>query len=462
MKILFFYVLLMAIFSCESSEYTSDPVPDKPTISLRLELLPQSLDIIRETPEGPERMIYLQISTTHSEFPKKLTLHYDIAGKAYERELIDAPEQLTTAMNTAWIPASATSFSYTLSADGRPSLLTGTAAVTKAQEEVVIPMSAATTKAQLTNLVLRGTNYYPRYNSWGNMWKQQTAEQFEAEFAEMQALHINTIRTFYIGQVPETHFEGGLAKPETIQKANQLFETADRHHMKVLMCMGGRDFDDTNLSDWKRYIRTNVEPFIYDGRVLLWDLINEPGGNEGPASTAELSNWMKEMYAFITHMDINHLHTVGLTWQFDQLHGLGIKPEVEQYHDYSGAVGVSGDPDERSILNDLLRYHQLVEGRPLIIGEFGISSNNTDRIPSSEAYQLNRYEWIVEGVEAAIQQDVNVIGIFNWCAFHFPNVGDPFEQAFGVINEDGSLKPAGTFLKETYARWKQNHPAPWD
>jgi len=216
----------------------------------------------------------------------------------------------------------------------------------------------------------------------------------------------------------------------------------------------------------RRFFRTGVEPFIYDGRILMWDLINEPGGSDGPRATPELGRWIQEMWAYLAGLDAQHLATVGLCWQFDQLRDLGVTPPVGQYHNYSGAVGVQppGNAPIRNVADDLRSISKQIDNRPLVIGEFGYASvPDIMRKDAAEARQEEITRWVLEGAEAAARSGVNLVGLANWCAFHFlPDWMGRGEQSFGVIRLDGTLKPAGVTLRDTYARWRSRRRAPWE
>ena len=56
-----------------------------------------------------------------------------------------------------------------------------------------------------------------------------------------------------------------------------------------------------------------------------------------------------------------------------------------------------------------------------------------------------------------------MLGMFPWTAFDFPGFGGSTGQGeFGLIREDGSVKPAGEYLGAEYAKIKQSRPAQWD
>jgi|GEM_PF-1058044 len=431
---------------------------------ITLNILPQDTDIIRVTPTGRQRMVYYNLSAASNADLLGLTALISKGSFTAERKVIDPAHTDTTMMNIMWIPDNITTGIAVKLLDAvGDTVLQQTVSLVTAGVEVVIPMSAAVKKEALQPLMVRGTNYLPRYHPFVYMWTGATRAVFESEFPEMDSLNINAIRTFYNITLGASNFPGLTIKPSCIALVNDMYDVADAHHIKTVMCLG-KPLETEDINDSKRFMQSGIEPFLYDGRVLMWDLVNEPGGASGPQATPALASWMQTMYAYVTALDTNHIHTIGLTWQFDQEHNLGIYPAVEQYHQYSGTVGLPTYPGERNVRDDLLYFNTVNAGHPMMIGEFGISSNPSTEYPAgSLANQLQIYTWVFDGVNAAVPLGANVVGAFNWCAFTYPTLSwTPFEQGFGVINDDGSLKPAGTLMRNTYATWKASAPAPWE
>ena len=69
-----------------------------------------------------------------------------------------------------------------------------------------------------------------------------------------------------------------------------------------------------------------------DGRVLLWDLMNEPESDE--KWTDATRAYLKAALPAMKTLDPLHLTTIGLTWRVDRLEQVGM-PDVMQYHEYA-------------------------------------------------------------------------------------------------------------------------------
>lgn len=446
---------------------------------MELSVFPQSMDVVRETPSGQkERMVYFSVQIPDRKGMTGVTLQVQTPAGLVTRELIDIDQSIFERYDTVWIQEPL-SDSYPARMYDKYGyvLWDGTLDVKPAEKTTVIPFSAIETPSKLGNLTLRGINYYPRENPWMGTWVSTSEQRFNEEMQEIHTkLNANAVRTFYMPNYPELHYIGMNFTPATIEKMNGLLRAVDNNDMKMLMCLMGGSMDLEDLNDSARYIRTGVEPFIYDGRVLMWDLINEPGGADGPQKPP-YRTFVPAMYKWLTTVDTNHESQVGLTWQFDQLISLGVNPPIGQYHDYGWAIGIPGDNTHQNLTQYLDKTRNVGEGildineqihTPVIIGEFGANAigeheDGKDHEGNYVTYEYQEavYYGVISGAEWASENGGRITGIFPWCAFDFINAGID-EKYFGVIKTDGSLTPTGEYLLETYNKWAKEHPAPWD
>ncbi len=338
--------------------------------------------------------------------------------------------------------------------------------VSEPDKVVAIPKSKIIKSIKPLNI--RGTNYLPRMYPWPGLYRQASSITFEDDFSLLKSLNVNTIRTFLFFDPDNQNDTGaeyglyrkdGSATAKTQKLLSDILSMADKYNIKVVLNVGSLPpLED--ISTARRMYKTALGPFINDGRILMFDVMNEPGGNDGPKANATLSNWLQHMYEYSRKIMPNHLLTVGLCWQFDQLWDLGIYPDVAQYHDYSGAIGIQpkNKPEVRTISGDLARNKKFIGNRPLLIGEFGISTEVSEPRGVDEAKQKAIYQGIFDGAE-----DQKIIGVMNWTLFDFiPDWMGKFERKFGIVRADDTLKPAGVLLKSTYKKWAEKYPASWD
>ena len=314
-------------------------------------------------------------------------------------------------------------------------------------------------------LSVRGVNYYPRETPWGGMWTRTPPEVWQRDMAVAASLGVNTIRTF----VP---FNDGLQQaglveadgtptPAYLEKLDTLLAAAWRHNIRGILCF---EFSQPWLTAsgasarWKRAVSTIVDKHRDDGRVLLWDLMNEP---EDDAKWTDATRaYLHDALPRVRQHDPNHLTTVGLTWRIDRLVTVGL-PDVLQYHEYC-PKGPLFEKGPSRVSQTVAGQRKAGSHRPLLIGEFGMSTaRDPDHgaeesrrakigdAPGTEAEQARLYEIVL----TAAEKD-EVAGVLPWCLYDYA-IENPNESHFGLIRGDGSLKPAAEVLHKAFFRWSR-------
>ena len=315
----------------------------------------------------------------------------------------------------------------------------------------------------LQPLSVRGVNYFPRETPWGGLWTRTPAEVWEKDMALAASLGCNTVRTF-------VHFSPALEQAGLLQsdgtpttayldKIETLLASAWRHGIRLILCL---EFSQPWLAApdatgrWKRALTAVVTAHRDDGRVLLWDLMNEP--DDDAKWTDATRAYLKAALPFIKQPDPNHLTTVGLAFRCDRLAGTGL-PDVLQYHEYCPKAHLFAKGP--ACVSDSIAGQRRVGGaRPLLIGEFGMSTARDPRhgaeeslrgkisdAPGTEAGQARLY-----GIVLAAAEKERVAGVLAWCLYDYP-IKNPNESHFGLVRADGTLKPAALVLRGAYARW---------
>lgn len=315
----------------------------------------------------------------------------------------------------------------------------------------------------LEPLSIRGVNYYPCETPWDAMWTKTPPEVWNRGMALASSLGINTIRTFVqFGTQSEQaglmQSDGALA-PAYQSKIESLLAAAWTHRIRVIFCF---EFDShwlaqTNIAArWQRALSDLVGAHRNDGRVLLWDLMNEPDDaakwNDGTRA------YLKAAIPFVKQLDTNHLVTIGLAWKSDFLRETGL-PEVMQYHEYApkAQLFTVGVP---RVIQSIANQRRMGGTRPVLIGEFGLCTSRDPQFgveasvrekineaPGTEAEQAKLYKIILAAAEKE-----RIAGVIPWCLYDYP-IKNPNESRFGLVRADGSLKPAASVLKEVYQRW---------
>jgi endo-1,4-beta-mannosidase len=320
---------------------------------------------------------------------------------------------------------------------------------------------------EIRPLSIRGTNYYPSLTPWDACWTETPDAVFAADLALAATLNVNAVRIF-LPWNEKTEAAGFMTADGEVTAAYLArFETflglAWQHGIRVVPCFAFEYHTRQPRvpAAWRAALRGFAEPYREDGRILLWDLMNEPERHDW---SDESLAYLRDAQTYLKTVDPNHLSTIGIGWQIDRLAPAGL-PDVIQYHNYA--------PKEEMFTQGLGRVGGTVETlrryggeRPVLIGEFGMSTARDpqfgagpawqDRLgsaPGSEAEQALLYGLILNAAER-----YRLAGTMSWCLLSFPAQDQGFltpqESMFGMVRLDGSLKPAAILLRETYGKWQ--------
>lgn len=341
-------------------------------------------------------------------------------------------------------------------------LWTGLASAVVAQDRASAAPAQAERVRALAPLSVRGVNYYPRETSWGGMWTKTPDPVWRADMALAASLNINSVRTF-ISLSPALEAAGLLHPDGTptaayLARLNVFLSAAWQNGIRAILCF---DVDPKTVEGARglarclRGVGAVVGTHRDDGRVLMWDLMNEP--DDDAKWTEATREYLRASLALVRELDTNHVTTVGLTWRIDRLGQVGL-PDVIQYHEYSPKGQLFAQGAAR-VSQSIANQRRGGGSRPVLIGEFGMSTARDSRhaaarwsapmgaAPGTEAEQAAVYELVLS---AAAKERVE--GVAAWCLHDYP-IGNPNEACFGLVRADGTLKPAALTLKTWYGKW---------
>jgi endo-1,4-beta-mannosidase len=244
-------------------------------------------------------------------------------------------------------------------------------------------------------------------------------------------------------------------------KIETLLATAWQHGIRLIPCFEfGQDLlaapDAANR--WKKAVTAVVNAHRDDGRVLMWDLMNEP--DDDAKWTDATRAYLRGVLPFVKQLDTNHLVTVGIAFRIDRLAETGL-PDVLQYHEYCTKQNLFERGEVRVV--ESFRGQRRTGGeKPLLIGEFGMSTardpqygaeeslrGKINEAPGTEAEQARLY-----GIVLAAAEKEHIAGVLPWCLHDYP-IKNPNEAHFGLVRSDGTLKPAALLLRDAYTRWSK-------
>nr|CAB76904.1 CEL4a mannanase [Agaricus bisporus] len=208
-------------------------------------------------------------------------------------------------------------------------------------------------------------------------------------------------------------------------------------------------YTNTAIKDaFKSYVRTFVSRYANEPTVMAWELANEPrckgstGTTSGTCTTTTVTNWAKEMSAFIKTIDSNHLVAIGDEGFYNQ-------PGAPTYP-YQGSEGVDFEANLAISSVDFATFHSYPEpwgqgadakawgtqwitdhaasmkrvNKPVILEEFGVTTNQPDTYA----------EWFNE-VESS-----GLTGDLIWQAGSHLSTGDTHNDGYAVY-PDGPVYP---------------------
>ena len=427
---------------------------------MTVEVYPQAEEFLRTEVDGSRsRLLYLRFTKPQGAVYTDCKLCYTEDGEELSREMFSFESEDLESFDTLWLKETTAVVSATLSSGDGQLLWEGELAPLPAEKQTVIPASPIYNESTLKPGTIRGINYYPRYTPW-DAWTKQDPGMWELELSEIaDKLHANAIRTF--AECRNADRLGNIvANARYLSTLNRLLATAERHHIRVLLCLYS-DHPRQVLNHNQRYVRSIVEAFKNDGRILGWDLVNEIDAN-GLMECTYVDNFCLSCYPMLSEIDPNHINNIGFAYLLDRAVKVGLtfdKPnQTWHYHFYRKT---SAD----NIQSWITTYFG---DRPFILGECGdtsatASNDGAPRPYMGELWQRDVYETVLEARRGILARGEKLLGIFPWIAFAFLKFGPNNDQGeYGLIREDGTLKPAGELLQQEYARIKAETPAQWD
>ncbi|MBR4748606.1 MAG: cellulase family glycosylhydrolase [Abditibacteriota bacterium] len=301
-------------------------------------------------------------------------------------------------------------------------------------------------------LSVRGTNYYPALTPWGDMWSDKTpAGTYEKDMALAASLGVNTVRTFLFFDVDRGYNTAdGEVTPAMLKRFEELLAAADRHGIKLIPCFEGLRDKDEKVR--RAFIASFARRYKNDGRILMWDLINEPGGAVGgPLGDPQTAEFIASDFPYLKSLDPKHPVTVGLCYEIYQLSQI-IVPDTSHFHDYAPWKDYREQGLAR-IGGTVAMMRQYAPSRPVIVGEYGWASrddkNELGTADMTERLQAYRYGICLTGYER-----YRVEGVLSWCLLDYPvPLWQDAQRYYGCVRFDGSLKPSAIVMKDFYTKW---------
>ncbi len=304
-----------------------------------------------------------------------------------------------------------------------------------------------------------GVNYWPS-SSAINMWTQWHPDELEEDIKQMKSIGINLCRFFLF--MPDFMPKENRVDPLMIDRLSTFLRICEKHKIYSMPSffvghMSGEDWDvnwrngrnfltDLNMIKAEKYYITEVIKAIKDFKYILgWLLSNELPNYTGQQDPDTIANWTDEIISMIRSLDPVHPVSIGDgAWTPEVVSDSDRwKFQLRKLNKYQYFVGLHYYPRVMYTLQHdyttafRLRMAQQW-GKPVFVEEFGTST-----VLCSEKNQAHYFRSVF--YSALIN---NSFGAMGWCLNDFdfenkrPYCHHAFEERFGLVKTDKSLKPA--------------------
>lgn len=297
------------------------------------------------------------------------------------------------------------------------------------------------------------------------MWQAATFDTatIDRELGWAASIGMNTVRVYLHDLLYKEDADGFF------NRMDQFLQIASRHHIKPLFVLFDSVWDPfpksgpqrapkphVHNSGWvqnpgkealldsaqyprlEAYTKGVVGRFANDGRVLGWDIWNEPENmnNEEyrksePVNKAEIVMMlMKQAFEWARSVGVQQPLTAGL-WSGEWSSPDSLKPiekamieesDVISFHNYDNAASFEKD------IVDLQQY-----GRPLLCTEYMARGNNSTfegSLPVAKKYNVGAYNWgLVDGKSQTI---------YPWDSWKKTYTGEPDVWFHDIFRKDGT------------------------
>ena len=296
------------------------------------------------------------------------------------------------------------------------------------------------------------------------MWSDWKPEEYEQDIKQMKALNMNLCRFFLF--FPDFMPKENTVSPLMVQRLKSFLDICEKYKMGSMPSffvghMSGEDWD----VDWrqgrsfitnqemvkaeKKYIRTIVKETKHYENIQGWLLSNElPNYIDEPDPT-DLAGWTEEIINTIKEVDHHRAVSIGDGAWTPEITSRDRGFQLRLLNNYQDFVGLHyyprhGDSWEHSMTTAFRLRMAENWKRPVFVEEFGTSTTLCSEQNQANYYRSVFYSSLIN----------NSFGAIGWCLNDFdfqdkrPYSHHPFEERFGVVKTNRSVKPAGQEFKK--------------
>jgi len=307
------------------------------------------------------------------------------------------------------------------------------------------------------DIFLLGVNYWPSSSAL-NMWTEWNPDELSEDVRRIKQLGMNVCRPFlYMPAFMEEENRVSQLMLERLRVFLDICEENKLHTLPTFIVghMSGEDWDvswrqganfitDRRVVDaTKFYISTIVNEIKDFSYILGWLLSNELPNYIGRQSPEAVTRWAGEIIAEIKGLDPKRPVSIGDGAWSPEILGESSDFHLRKLNQYQDFVGLHYYPRVMNpwhhSYSTAFRIRLAQEWqRPVIVEEFGTSTTLCSEDNQANYYRTVFYSSLINGAQ----------GTLSWCLNDFdfenkrPYSHHAFEERFGVVRTDKTLKPA--------------------
>ncbi|MFH2024914.1 MAG: cellulase family glycosylhydrolase [bacterium] len=313
------------------------------------------------------------------------------------------------------------------------------------------------------NIFLLGVNYWPASSAL-NMWTEWNPEEIQDDIKRMKDRGMTCCRPFLF--MPAFMDTPDQVNAQMIERLHFFMNQCESHELYtfptfIVGHMSGEDLDvkwreDANfitdrrvIDITKHYISTVVKEVKSYSYVMGWLLSNELPNYIRSQSADDIGNWVKEIIYTIKKEDPLRPVSIGDGAWSPEIIGEQSGFILRKLNKYQDFVGLHYYPRGMSpwhhSYTTAFRIRLAREwNRPVIVEEFGTSTTLCSEENQANYYRSVFYSALINGAQGAL----------SWCLNDFdfenkrPYSHHAFEERFGIVKTDKSLKPAAEEFKK--------------
>jgi hypothetical protein len=307
------------------------------------------------------------------------------------------------------------------------------------------------------DVFLLGVNYWPS-SSAIRMWSRWDPEEIEEDIIQMKELGMNCFRPFLF--MPDFTDSSGGVRARMTERLHTVLTLCEKHELYSMITfivghMSGENWDvpwrkdknfitDSNIYQiTEKYIQAIVRETKHYSTICAWLLSNELPNYIEETDPVPITEWVKNIIWAIKTLDPERPVSIGDGAWSPEIIGEQTGFHLRKLNKYQDFVGLHYYPRGMSpwhhTYTTAFRLSLAKEwGKPVIVEEFGTSTTLCSEENQASYYRTVFYSALINGAR----------GVLSWCLNDFDFIDErpyshhPYEEHFGIVRTDKSLKPA--------------------